>query len=100
MKPGKYDKYLEIMIAGLELEELKKQTWQMADAYDLDIRIEEYAGQQPIYFYRWDIDCLLDILSEVVNDEEEDPQKNSPEHLAVKTLYKRLKKEYKRVWRD
>ena len=100
MKPGKYDKYLEILITGLELEELKKQTWQMADAFDLDMRIEEYSGHRPIYFYRWDVDCLLDVLSDVIDDEKEYPQKDSPEHLSVKALYKRLKKEYKRLWRD
>jgi len=100
MKPGKYDKILEILITGLELAELKKWTDDLPESFGLDRRIEKYLGTRPIGFYRWDVDCLFDILSEVVDDEEEYPQKNIPEHLAVKDLYKRLKKEYKRLWRD
>lgn len=59
MKPGKYDKKLEILITGLELQELKKWT----------------------------------------DDLPEYPHKDSPEHLAIKALHNRLKKEYKRLWR-
>ena len=100
MKPGKYDKKLEILITGLELEELKKWTDDLPESFSLDRRIEKYVGVRPIGFYRWDVECLLDTLSEVVDNESEYPQKDSQEHLAVKDLYMRLQNQYKRLWRD
>ena len=99
MKPGKYDKKLEILITGLELQELKKWTDDLPESFGLDRRIEKYAGVRPIGFYRWDVEHLLDVLSMVVDNEKEYPQKESPEHLAIKALHNRLKKEYKRLWR-
>ena len=100
MKPGKYDKKLEILITGLELQELKKWTDDLPESFSLDRRIERYAGVRPIGLYRWDVECLLDVLIEVVDNEKEYPQKDSPEHLAIQSLYKRLQKEYKKLWRD
>ena len=58
MKPGSGDKQYRILITGRELEELKKFTWSMAEAFGLDRRIEKYQGKRPIGFYRWDLDCL------------------------------------------
>ena len=49
MKPGPGDIPYRILITGRELEELKKHTWMMAEAYGLDRRIELYqkkAGQR------------------------------------------------------
>ena len=97
MKPGKYDKKLEILITGLELQELKKWTDDLPKSYSLDRRIEKYAGVRPIGLYYWDVDCLLDVLSMVVDKEKEYQQKDSPEHLAIKSLYKRLQKEHKKL---
>ena len=40
----------------------------MAEAFGLDRRIESYQGKQTIGFYRWDLDCLEDILDLVLDD--------------------------------
>lgn len=61
MKPGSKDKAYKILIAGPELEELKKHTWEMAESFGLDARIERYKGTRPIGLYRWDMDCLTDV---------------------------------------
>ena len=39
MKPGPGDIPYRILITGRELEELKKHTWMMAEAFGLDRRI-------------------------------------------------------------
>ena len=92
MKPGSKDRKYKILITGMELEELQKQTGHMVEAFGLDRRIENYRGKRPIGFYRWDIDCLVDVVSYVLDDPEEYPDKKSKEYLAMKNLYEKLKK--------
>lgn len=92
MKPGLKDRKYKILITGMELEELQKQTGHMAEAFGLDRRIENYQGKRPIGFYRWDIDCLVDVVSYVLDDSEEYPDKKSKECLAMKNLYEKFKK--------
>ena len=58
MKPGSRDERYQILITGRELDELKRFTWSMAEAFGLDRRIENYQGKHPIGFYGWDLDCL------------------------------------------
>ena len=100
MKPGKHDKKYSILITGRELEELKKFTWSMAEAFGLDARIEQYAGKRPIGFYRWDLDCLEDVLSMAVDDEQEYPDKSTSEHKAISALYQRIKELRARAYRE
>ena len=61
MRLGSNDKAYKILITGPELEELKRHTWEMVDAFGLDLKIEQYKGSRPIGLYRWDMDCLTDV---------------------------------------
>lgn len=89
---------VKMLISGEELEELQKLTWAMADAFDLDLRIEEYDGTSPISFYRWDMECLLDVIDSVLDDSEEYPDHNSSGYRALKNLFDRLKSKYERYF--
>jgi len=94
MKPGKYDIKHSILITGAELEELQRHVWMMAESFGLDRRIDRYQGKRPIGLYRWDLECLLDVIDTALVDKEEYPVQDSPEYLALQSLYHRLKDEY------
>ena len=57
MKPGKKDIPVKVKISGVQLDELKKHTWKMIEAFGLDTKIDNYKGIRPISFYSWDLDC-------------------------------------------
>ena len=44
MEPGKRDHKHSILIAGAELQELKRHTYMMAESFGLDNRIDRYKG--------------------------------------------------------
>ena len=92
MKPGSKDKRYPILITGPELEELKKFTYLMAEAFGLDRQIENYQGKRPIGFYRWDLDCLVDVTDSALADAKEYPDKSGPGYAAMKQLCDRLKR--------
>lgn len=94
IRPGKNDICVNILISGAELEELKKHTWSMAESFGLDSRIDRYQGKRPIGLYRWDLECLLDVLSMALDDPEEYPSKGSPEHATLEHLHSKLKTIY------
>ncbi|MFQ5855981.1 MAG: hypothetical protein ACE5LU_10090 [Anaerolineae bacterium] len=94
MKPGKLDRRFQILITGAELEELQKHTYLMAESFGLDRRIDRYKGKRPVTLYRWDLECLLDVLDTVLVDPEEYPSYDSPEYLTLKSLHERLRREY------
>ncbi|MCI5130750.1 MAG: hypothetical protein D3904_04345 [Candidatus Electrothrix sp. EH2] len=96
MKPGSRDIKLQIKISGEELSELQRHTWQMSEAFGLDTRIANYKGKRPIGLYSWDVDCLLIVIEYSLNDPKEYPDKNSPGYKALKSLFERLKVEYKK----
>jgi len=100
MKPGKNDKQYKILIAGQELEELKKFTGDMAEAFGLDSRIEKYQGKRPIGFYPWDLDCLEAVMSMAVDDTNEYPDKSGIGYEAIKNLYDRIKKIRKHAYKE
>jgi len=83
-----------VLISGKELSELQRHTWSMAEAFGLDRRIENYQGTHPIGLYRWDLDCLIDVIDIALDDQKEYPDKNSKGYKALKELHKRLKNEY------
>jgi len=87
-----------MLIDGEELAQLKRHTGLMAEAFGLDSRIERYQGKRPIGFYRWDMDCLIDVVDMVLNDPREYPSKDSSAYLAIKRLHDRLKEEYRRAF--
>ena len=100
IKPGSRDIKVNIIITGEELMELQKHTWSMVEAFGLDRRIEQYKGKKPIGFYRWDMDCLIDVLSIALDDPKVYPDSNSSDYLALKNLLKKLKLEYERNFEE
>ena len=98
MKPGKNDIPIKRKISGRQLVELQKHTWQMCEAFGLDRKIENYKGTRPISFYRWDLDCILDVLDMVLNDEKEYPDKKDEGYVKLYELYMDLKKAYKKAY--
>lgn len=91
MKIGKYDRKVNILITGLELEELQRFTWMMAESFGLDRRLGNYQGRRPIGLYRWDIECLVDVINPTLEDQKYYPSKTSKGYLALAALRDRLK---------
>ncbi len=96
MKPGSRDIKVNMLITGEELDELQGHTGSMAEAFGLDRRIEQYKGKRPIGFYRWDMDCLIDVIDMALEDSNEYPDHNDSGYLALKNLLEKMKKEYDR----
>jgi hypothetical protein len=94
MKPGHRDIHHKVLITGDELRELKRHTGSMAEAFGLDRKIEAYKGTRPLTLYRWDIECLMDVIDCELNDPREYPDKTAPDYLALKSLSERLRNEY------
>ena len=98
MKPGPRDIKVLLRIDGEELVQLKRQTWQMAEAFGLDSRIERYEGKRPIALYRWDMDCLIDVITIALDDQNEHPSRDTPDRQALKSLLSRLQAEYRKAF--
>ncbi len=94
MKPGKYDRKHQILITGVELEELKRHTWMMAESFGLDGRIERYQGKRPIGLYRWDLDCLVAVIESALANPKAYPSHASARYLALQALLERVRQEY------
>jgi hypothetical protein len=92
MKLGRDDKKYWMLIAGSELEELKKFTWSMAEGFGLDRRIEKYQGKRPIGLYRWDLDCLEAVVNLALDDTQEYPHKSVSGYDAMARLYERIQR--------
>jgi hypothetical protein len=93
VKPGSKDRKTSILITGLELDELQRFVWMMAESFGLDRRIANYQGVLPIGLWRWDIECLVDVINSVLDDPEYYPTQDNPEYLAIKALRDRLQVE-------
>jgi hypothetical protein len=93
MKPGSRDRKASILITGLELDELQRFIGLMAESFGLDRRINYYQGVRPIGLYRWDIECLIEVINSVLEDPEYYPTQDSPEFQAIKNLRDRLQVE-------
>ena len=91
MKTSPRDKQYKILIDGQQLKELKKFTWSMAESFGLDRRIEKYQGKRPIGLYRWDLDCLEDVISLAILDDNVYPDKSGQNYEAMTTLCNRIK---------
>jgi hypothetical protein len=94
MKPGPNDHRHKVLIQGEELLELKRHTYAMTEAFGLDTKIENYKGTRPITLYRWDLECLLDVIDVALQDTEDYPDKSAVGHQYLKQLRDRLSKEY------
>lgn len=40
---------------------MQDNTWQMAESFGLDARIERLTGKRAVGFYSWDLECLQDV---------------------------------------
>ena len=100
MKPCSGDIRNKILLTGDELRQLKRHTASMAEAFGLDRKIEAYKGSRPITLYRWDLECLMDVIDCDLGDPREYPDKTSPEYLALISLGERLREEYDRHYRS
>jgi hypothetical protein len=98
MKPGSRDHRHRLLISGDELRELQRHTGSMAEAFGLDRKIENYKGTRPITLYRWDLDCLMDVIDLALRDERDYPDRSAPGYLALKRLGERLHEEYDTVY--
>ena len=98
MKPLPGDYRHKLLIAGDELRELEKHTHSMAEAFGLDRKIEKYQGTRPITLYRWDLDCLMDMIALALEEETDYRDKSTPEYEALQKLGVRLRKEYDAVY--
>jgi hypothetical protein len=96
MKPGSRDIRHKLLITGDELQELKRHTYSMAEAFGLDRKIESYKGTRPITLYRWDLECLMDVIEDCLADARAYPDKTAPEFIALQRLGERLRQEYDR----
>ncbi|WP_289053546.1 hypothetical protein [Carboxylicivirga marina] len=81
MKPGKNSIKAFIKFETGELELLKKNTWQMAESFGLDSRIENLTGKRKVGFYSWDLDCLESVVSDLQKSPED---KEVADRLAAK----------------
>ena len=70
----------------------------MAEAFGLDRKIENYKGTRPITLYRWDLDCLMDVIDLALKDERDYPDKSTPEYQALQRVGERIHQEYDAVY--
>lgn len=98
MKAGPGDKKVAMLIAGEELNQLKRFTVDMCEAFGLDSKIEKYTGKRPMNFYRWDMDCLLSVIELALKDDGEYPDKSASAYLALVRLHNRVLDEYGRAY--
>ncbi len=98
MKPGSRDYRHKILIQGKELQELQRHTGDMCEAFGLDRKIENYKGTKPITLFRWDLECLLDVIDLALKDQREYPGQSTQGFVALKNLGDRLRKEYNEIY--
>jgi hypothetical protein len=98
MKPLPGDHRHRLLITGDELRELKRHTGAMAEAFGLDRKIDNYKGSRPITLYRWDLECLMDVIDQALKDERDCPDRASAAYLTLKNLGERLHHEYDSVY--
>jgi hypothetical protein len=94
MKPGARDHRHRLLISGDELRELQQFTDYMSEAFGLDRKIEKYRGTRPITLYRWDLDCLRDVIALALRDKKMYPNRSDRGCQALKSLGERLRREY------
>ena len=97
-KPGSKDKKVSLLIAGEELTELKRITWQMSESFGLDTRIENHRGKRPSGLYSWDFECLLAVIDDALRDGKEYPDKTTSGYNALTQLSGRLRDEYHKAF--
>ena len=79
IKPEKNDIKAYIKFETEELELLQENTWQMAESFGLDRRIDNLTGKRKVGFYGWDLDCLECVVSDL------------PSTPVVERIYEKIK---------
>lgn len=97
MKIPKNEIPAKIKISGIQLEALQEQSYQLCESFGLDSKIEDYKGTRPIHLYRWDIECLTDMLDETLKDPSEYPDKDDIGYKELEKLNLTLKELYKTI---
>lgn len=99
MKPLPGDHRHRLLIQGSELKALQSLTWAMAEAFSLDRKIENYKGTRPLTLYRWDLECLMDVIDMALKREPDRRSRSKPpDPAALKSLAERLHQEYDAVY--
>ena len=98
MKPGSNTPRHKLRITGDELRELQRHTGSMVEAFGLDRKIAKYAGARPITLYRWDLECLLDVIWLALRDKKAYRTESAPAYKALARLGERLRQEYETAY--
>jgi hypothetical protein len=97
MKIPKNEIPAKVIISGMQLEELQKQAYQLTEAFGLDRKIENYKGTRAISLYRWDLECITDMLDATLNNPNEYPDKNDIRYKELENLNSKLKLELEEI---
>lgn len=84
MKPGSKDIKVYLKFSKQELEILQDNTYQMAETYGLDRRINRLTGKREVGFFIWDLNTLEMVVGDL---KELDKEKNT----IIYTLYNKIK---------
>lgn len=97
MKPGRNDKPAYIKFTMEELKVLQENSYQMAEAYGLDRRIERLKGKRKVMFYSWDLDCLDSVFDKLEEEytKQEDLQAIESIKHKIEVGYKEIKQQQK-----
>jgi hypothetical protein len=91
MKIGKNDKNVILVFTDEELDFLHENVYQMAEAFDLDDKIDNLDYGESIALYRWDLECLQDV-TEIAKDDT--PIES---HAMIDALLEKLEKAYQQT---
>jgi hypothetical protein len=84
MKPGSKDIKAFLKFTEGELELLQDNTWQMAETFGLDRRIDELTGKRKVGFYMWDLESIEMVVTNLKNQ-------NSGDKKIVNDLFDKIK---------
>jgi len=83
MKPGTKDIRVYLKFEKAELELLQDNTYQMAESFGLDRRIDNLTGKRKIGFHLWDLECLEMVVDDLKN-------KNNIDKTLVNELHDKI----------
>ena len=98
MKPCPNDRRHHLRICDAQLRELRRHVGSMAEAYGLDRKIAVYMGARPITLYRWDLECLLDVIEMAFDDKQAYLDHRALAYQVLKELGERLRQEYESAY--
>lgn len=65
MKSGSKDIKVFLKFTEEELSILQDNTWQMAESFGLDRRIDNLTGKRKVGFFLWDLECLEMVADDI-----------------------------------